>query len=570
LAVIKVTPQAAAEAKDLELEFNSAALAGKGFADFMKDVVTKTKGSSDSLAKLFGNVRALTPVLALAGKAGDEFTDILVAMEQKSGATEEAFRTLSKTSSFQMDQLKASVTVLAQELGRELLPTLNRFIQFMLSATKEGGGVSVMINSLRTMRNLILSLVGALAEFQAANIEELKGFGTRSKEGLKAMDDQIAGLKGFATAMDEAVVINLQVAEVSAELAAALELASDKLLEETKAAQAANMTLDEYRESQTEAGIAAAEAAPKIAKLIEGLQKQADTLGMNSAQVKAYTLTLLNADDATLRLAADLQEEIKVFNERAEVLKENERANAALRQETEDLAKATKDEVQAVFNETRTAAERYAIELERIRALQQEGLGADTAARKIKLLDKELEDATKQTEELNKAAERMGNVFASAFEDAVIGGKNFSDILQALLQDIQRIILRMTVTEPLQKGVASFLTGIAGGLFGGGGSSSIITAASGGKAHGGRISGPALVGERGLELFIPDSAGKIVRNDQIGGGGGVTINQTIEVDARGSEVSREDLSAAVEEGARRGHLLIINDFMRNGQARRLI
>lgn len=47
-----------------------------------------------------------------------------------------------------------------------------------------------------------------------------------------------------------------------------------------------------------------------------------------------------------------------------------------------------------------------------------------------------------------------------------------------------------------------------------------------GKAGGGPVSSgvPYLVGERGRELFIPNTAGMIVPNDEIGGWGGVTIN----------------------------------------------
>lgn len=46
-------------------------------------------------------------------------------------------------------------------------------------------------------------------------------------------------------------------------------------------------------------------------------------------------------------------------------------------------------------------------------------------------------------------AEEMGLAFTSAFEDAVVGGQNFSQVLKGLQQDILRIVVRKTVTEPL-------------------------------------------------------------------------------------------------------------------------
>ncbi len=44
------------------------------------------------------------------------------------------------------------------------------------------------------------------------------------------------------------------------------------------------------------------------------------------------------------------------------------------------------------------------------------------------------------------------------------------------------------------------------------------------KQHGGPITGPAIVGEDGPELFMPKSSGTIIPNDKLGGGG-VIINQ---------------------------------------------
>lgn len=46
-------------------------------------------------------------------------------------------------------------------------------------------------------------------------------------------------------------------------------------------------------------------------------------------------------------------------------------------------------------------------------------------------------------------AEELGLTFTSAFEDAIVGGKKFSEVLKGLEQDILRIIVRKTVTEPL-------------------------------------------------------------------------------------------------------------------------
>ena len=72
-------------------------------------------------------------------------------------------------------------------------------------------------------------------------------------------------------------------------------------------------------------------------------------------------------------------------------------------------------------------------------------------------------------------------------------------------------------------------------------------------ANGGRppVGRPSLVGERGAELFVPDRAGTIIPNHELGGGMNIVVN----VDASGSNVEGDEdegralgiaLSAAIE------------------------
>ena len=79
----------------------------------------------------------------------------------------------------------------------------------------------------------------------------------------------------------------------------------------------------------------------------------------------------------------------------------------------------------------------------------------------------------KDAKDASNAARELGLTFTSAFEDAVIEGKKFSDVLQGLGKDVGRIILRKGVTEPLAKGIGGMIEGIDfGKIFGGGGSGS--------------------------------------------------------------------------------------------------
>ena len=101
-----------------------------------------------------------------------------------------------------------------------------------------------------------------------------------------------------------------------------------------------------------------------------------------------------------------------------------------------------------------------------------------------------------------------------ALDQFVRTGKlNFSDLARSIISDLMAIQLRAQATSLFQ---SSGLGDIFSSFFGGGGSK---TAFSGGikfLADGGPVSGPAIVGERGPELFIPNSSGTIIPNHQLG------------------------------------------------------
>lgn len=123
-SVIKPTSEASKAAKRLGLEFNSAALASKGFKGFLDDIVSKTKGSRDEIAKLFGGVEALVPVFALAGTAGESLNEILADMGNKAGATDEAFEKIDRGAGAQIQKLFANVRDLGISLGQSIITTL--------------------------------------------------------------------------------------------------------------------------------------------------------------------------------------------------------------------------------------------------------------------------------------------------------------------------------------------------------------------------------------------------------------------------------------------------------------
>ncbi len=75
-----------------------------------------------------------------------------------------------------------------------------------------------------------------------------------------------------------------------------------------------------------------------------------------------------------------------------------------------------------------------------------------------------LEKTTQGSLGLSRAAEALGGSFFDAFRRAALGGRNLSDVLRQLAEDVLRI--------PRPGGGGSFLSGLFGSIFGGGSTSS--------------------------------------------------------------------------------------------------
>ncbi len=133
-----------------------------------------------------------------------------------------------------------------------------------------------------------------------------------------------------------------------------------------------------------------------------------------------------------------------------------------------------------------------------------------------KPLQTALESMDKEASATMTSIARLGDRMATSLTSAAVRGEGLSGVLRGIAQDIAAVTLRDTVINP----VSDMLGGLIGGIFG--------------RASGGSVSPntPYVVGERGPELFVPSSAGRIENNPQSGAGVSVALN----IDARGAEV----------------------------------
>lgn len=155
-------------------------------------------------------------------------------------------------------------------------------------------------------------------------------------------------------------------------------------------------------------------------------------------------------------------------------------------------------------------------------------------------------------------------LFETAFqgiEDALTkfvttGKLDFKSLVDSIVADIARIQIRQNITAPLAAaiGKGGGFGDIFGNLFGGGGGfgtgSGFGNQDFGGFfAEGGRppVGKTSIVGERGPELFIPDTPGTIVPN---GAMGGVTVVQNIHIDSRSDRASIVAAMVQAKEAAK--------------------
>ena len=123
--VLKPTKEASDAAKALGLEFNAAALQSKGLTGFLEDVLKKTGGSSEQLAKLFGSVEGLAQIMLLGGSAAGDYADALEAMENSTGKLDKAFSTVTDNSAARLSMSLNKLKNNAIEFGQTLSPYID-------------------------------------------------------------------------------------------------------------------------------------------------------------------------------------------------------------------------------------------------------------------------------------------------------------------------------------------------------------------------------------------------------------------------------------------------------------
>jgi TP901 family phage tail tape measure protein len=200
-SIIKPSEQAKDEAERLGIEYNLTGLKARGFAGFLADVVTKSKGSADSIAILTGSVEAQAPIQQIANDKLKNYNEFLDNQITKTGQAKAAAEIASATIAGGIEKITNASSNLVTVLG-----------------ASGGGSVGEFLSRLATGISLVQALTGKAVEAAGAiksvftftppakAVYELKeGFDSLIISGAKWITSQLTGTTQLTEAQEKQI-----------------------------------------------------------------------------------------------------------------------------------------------------------------------------------------------------------------------------------------------------------------------------------------------------------------------------------------------------------------------------
>lgn len=539
-------------------------------ADSFSQMEDGTKKTALAVSLLGGRGAQLIPLLNAGSKGVKEMTDeaerLGIVIDTKAARESEKFND-------NLTRLQKGVDGAKIALGNKLLPILSDSAEYFVEATKDGldfvdvlGAIGVAFDTafngaqITQQRNRIKELDVAIEGYE----KKLTALGDSSNKRLIA---SVRGQNQRAQAERESLRASIEKHEAEEQAAQ----------EQADAAAKANKALQEQKRKQEAlkaSRVAAAKSdAQAAASFVTNLQKQAETLGLSRTELLAFdaahlklsesqrrsveaSIASIEGFEAQQKAAEKAKAEIEEMDRLLQASDARELANIeeASAKEAERLAQNAKSfeefynnleqqnqdlNIALISDDQIRAQEQLRIEHERIEqritALMLEGDEAD----KLRDLEadrfkKSMDLLASNTKKAKDAAKDFGFTFNSQLEDVIINGGKAGDVIDALAADIQRMIIRKTVTEPLGDFVSEAIGSIDFGSIFANAKGGVYQSASLSQYSGQIVDSPklfafakgaGLMGEAGPEAILPlqrGADGKLGVTAQTGGG--VVVN----------------------------------------------
>lgn len=219
--------------------------------------------------------------------------------------------------------------------------------------------------------------------------------------------------------------------------------------------------------------------------------------------------------------------------------------------------------------------------LEELDQIFKDSLGDDGVLPEATDNVKKLDEATA---DLTESIVNSSHAFTREFVDALLEGEDALQSLNNLARDIVSEIishfLRLAVINPILNnifgGTAGFTNLPVSGGTGGGGNIPQVGANAGGSglASGGTVQSRTayLVGERGAEIFVPNTGGTMLNNmntrNALGGNDAVVVNQTINLSTGVVPTVRAELIKMMPQISEATKGAVLESALRGGSFRR--
>jgi hypothetical protein len=157
-----------------------------------------------------------------------------------------------------------------------------------------------------------------------------------------------------------------------------------------------------------------------------------------------------------------------------------------------------------------------------------------------------------------KSAKTVASSFGDTFKAISLGTKSASDAFSDMAKNIISRLFDILVVEQLVQSISGAFTSK-------GGTGAPATPKKG-LAIGGSVQRgvPTIVGERGAELFLPASSGSIVPNNKMGGNGGTTVVQNINISTGVSQTVRAEIAQLMPQIAEASKAAVLDARRRGG------
>lgn len=438
----------------------------------------------------------------------------------------------------------AVVGAFAMVIGERLLPQLQKAYNYIESLTTAQRHAAEE----KSLRDHIAAMVKQAQDLdRQLRLAGLSG-AARAAEEKKIYQEQMEGAEGRVRRIQYEIEalkrIEAETQPVRFAGIAAVPINAGGLREQTLAAKQATEDLRvkylelgaaalEVRLAQTQVGISTKEGAAAAMKEASQATKEATASAERLLQINAELLKLNDRQLLNYRHGQRpyLIPKVAVneFPELAPAAPLAPRyAGTKEAQELFNLQNQQADRIkylQEMYSASRTMAEQYAFEVQKLNIAFGDRRGDDYY--------RALNQIRQKYDENLIAVREFGSAMGEAFQQGILMGRDWSDILKTLLVDVINLIAKMTILKQLETanassgggGVTGFLGSLLGGLFG--------KRAGGGPVYSG---GAYIVGEQGPELFSPSTAGFILPHNALQAAGApIVVNQ----DFRGADAAME-------------------------------